>query len=74
MAFVEVEVELSDFDDDELLEEIAERGINISIAVPEGEGSETHQLITTIWLKRRLGVDYDADIDKLIYHVIGKVI
>jgi hypothetical protein len=72
MAYVEVEVELSDFDDDELLEEIASRGLGI--AVPEAEGSETHQLITTIWLKRRLGVDYDADIDALIYHVIGKVI
>ena len=72
MAYVEVEVELSDFDDDELLEEIAVRGLGIS--VPEAEGSETHQLITTIWLKRRLGVDYDADIDALIYHVIGKVI
>jgi len=72
MAYVEVEVDLDQFDDDELLREVAERGIGIS--VPEGEGSETHQLITTIWLKRRLGVDYDADIDKLIYHVIGKVV
>jgi hypothetical protein len=72
MAYVEVEVELSDFDDDDLLEEIAVRGLGISAS--EAEGSETHQLITTIWLKRRLGVDYDADIDALIYHVIGKVI
>lgn len=72
MAYVEVEVDLDQFDDDELLEEVAAR--NLRIDTPEAEGSETHQLITTIWLKRRLGVDYDADIDKLIYHVIGKVI
>jgi hypothetical protein len=72
MAYVQVDVELDQFDDDELLEEIAARGLGIS--VPEAEGSETHQLITTIWLKRRLGVDYGADIDALIYHVIGKVI
>ena len=73
MAYVEVEVELTDFDDDELLEEVAAR--NLRIGVPPGYvGYETHQLITTIWLKRRLGVDYDADIDKLIYHVIGKAI
>lgn len=72
MAYVEVEIDLNQFDDDELLEEVTAR--NLSIATPEGEGSETHQLITTIWLKRRLGVDYDADIDALIYHVIGKAI
>ena len=72
MAYVEVEVDLDQFDDDELLDEVAAR--NLGIAVTEAEGSETHQLITTIWLKRRLGVDYDADIDALIYHVIGKAI
>jgi hypothetical protein len=72
MAYVEVEVDLDQFDDDELLEEVAAR--NLGIAGSEAEGSETHQLITTIWLKRRLGVDYDADIDALIYHVIGKAI
>ena len=68
MAYIEVDIDLDQFDDEELMAEVAAR--NLGIAVPEG----THQLITTIWLKRRLGVDYDADIDALIYHVIGKVI
>ena len=72
MAYIEVDIDLDQFDDDELMAEVAAR--NLGIAVPEAEGSETHQLITTIWLKRRLGVDYDADIDALIYHVIGRVI
>jgi hypothetical protein len=72
MAYIDGTVDLDDFDDDELLEEVVAR--NLVIALSETEGSETYQLITSIWNKRRLGVNYDADIDALIYHVIGKVV
>lgn len=72
MAYIDGTVDLDNFDDDELLEEVVAR--NLVIALSETEGSETYQLITSIWNKRRLGVNYDADIDALIYHVIGKVV
>lgn len=72
MPYIDGVVDLEDFDDDELLEEVVAR--NLVIALSEAEGSETYQLITSIWNKRRLGVGYDADIDALIYHVIGKVV
>jgi hypothetical protein len=72
MAYIDGTVDLDDFDDDELLEEVVAR--NLVIALSETEGSETYQLITSIWNKRRLGVNYDADIDALIYHAIGKVV
>jgi hypothetical protein len=32
------------------------------------------ELLESIWLNRRRGLDYQADLDKLIYGVLGKVI
>ena len=31
-------------------------------------------IITAIWLKRRVGVDYQKEIDELIYEAIGKIV
>jgi hypothetical protein len=73
MAYIDGTVDLDDFDDDELWKEVVARNLVID-NMSETEGSETYQLITYIWNKRRLGVNYDADIDALIYHVIGKVV
>lgn len=69
MPYIEVEVDLDKFDDAELLAEVTARKLSIEMS----EGSETHQLITNIWLKRRLSVSYEKDIDDLIYHVLGRV-
>lgn len=65
---VEVDVDLSDFDTDDLLEELESRGVNID---EPGNGKE---LLTDIWEKRRLGKDYQNELDQLIYVGIGKVI
>ena len=68
-AYVEVEVNLDQFSDDDLLEEISERNLESG-----NTAEETQHLVTSIWLKRRVGVDYQKDLEDLIYNVIGKIV
>jgi hypothetical protein len=65
---VEVEVELDDFDTDELIEELERRGTG---TVEYGNGTEVLQ---AIYEKRRLGKDYQAELDQLIYLGLGKIV
>ncbi len=65
---VEVDVEIEDFDDDSLIDEVGRR--NLLGSFP-GSGSE---LITEIWQKRRVGAKFDRELDDLIYQVIGKIV
>ena len=65
---VEVDVDMSDFDTDDLIEELESRG---SGAVDHGDGKE---LLTAIWLKRRIGQDYQTELNQLIYAGLGKII
>jgi hypothetical protein len=66
---VEVDVELSDFDDDDLIEEIERRRLGVDIA-PE----DTKELIEKIYHLRRLGRDYEQELDQLIYAVTGRAV
>lgn len=67
---VEVDVDLGDFDTDDLLEELESRG-----ALPVESEYNSKELLETIWLKRRMGrTDYDSELDQLIYMGIGKII
>jgi hypothetical protein len=61
---VEVEVELDDFDTDELLEELENRGELIN--------NDDKQLIDIIFHKRRAGQDFSQELDDLIYNTIGR--
>jgi len=66
---VEVDVDLSDFDTEDLVEELESRG-----AAPV-ETSDAKELLQAIWLKRRVGrTDYQMELDQLIYAGLGKVI
>ena len=67
---VEVDVDLADFDTDDLIEELESRGKSIG-----GDySSDSHYLLTAIWEKKRLGADYQAELDQLIYNTLGKII
>lgn len=67
---VEVDVDLGDFDTEDLLDELESRG-----ALPVDSGYNAEELLTAIWLKRRLGrEDYQAELDQLIYAGLGKLI
>lgn len=65
---VEVEVELDDFDTDDLIEELERRGSGV---MDYGNGKETLEII---YEKRRLGKDYQLELDKLIWLGLGKVL
>lgn len=66
---VEVDVDLEDFDTDDLIEELEKRGKGLEVASQSGT-----ELLTAIYQKRRLGQDYQQDLDDLIYLAIGKII
>ena len=66
---VEVDVDLDDFDDYELVDELVRRGKGFEV------NSETPtELVTKIWEKRRLGKDYQQELDELIYVTLGKIV
>jgi hypothetical protein len=66
---VEVDVDLNDFETDDLVEELESRGRGFEVASQTGT-----ELLTAIYLKRRLGQDYQRELDDLIYLGIGKIV
>jgi hypothetical protein len=66
---VEVDVDLNDFDTDDLVEELESRGMGFEVASQTGT-----ELLTAIYLKRRLGQDYQRELDDLIYLGIGRIV
>jgi hypothetical protein len=67
---VEVDVDLSDFDTDDLIEELESRGRGFEVA-----GQAPTELVRKIYEKRRLGNnDYQRELDELIYVALGKIV
>jgi len=67
---VEVNVELTDFETHDLLDELESRG-----ALPVEAMALGRELLEAIWLKRRVGrTDYQTELDQLIYQCLGRVI
>jgi hypothetical protein len=67
MAYIEINVDLDDFSDDDIYEEAIARelfSVDYDIAV----------LIRSLYEKRRLGKDYQSELDKIIYETIGKIL
>lgn len=64
-----VDVDLDDFDTDDLIEELEKRGRAMEVSSKTGT-----ELITAIYEKRRLGQDYQRELDELIYLGIGKFV
>ena len=65
---VEVDVDLSDFETDDLIEELESRGSGV---MDYGDGKEVLQ---AIYEKRRLGQDYQTELEVLIYLGLVKII
>ena len=61
---IEVDVDLSDFDTEDLIEELELRGKQLVV----------NNLIEKIWILRREGRDYQTELDKLIYKTLGKIV
>ena len=67
-VYTEVDVDLGDFDTDDLIEELESRGSGIT---NYGNGTEFLRAINE---KRRLGQDYQSELDQLIWVGLGKVV
>jgi hypothetical protein len=65
---VEVDVELDDFDDDDLIEEVERRNLGVNTDMYGRE------LVERIHQLRRTGQDYQVELDQLIYNVTGKFV
>jgi hypothetical protein len=65
---VEVDVDLDQFDTDDLIEELQSRGVGTS---EYGDGKDVLQ---ALYEKRRLGQDYQLELDQLIWLGLGRVL
>ena len=66
---VEVDVDLDDFEDDELLDEIERRNLGSNVS-----NESVAELVDTIYHLRRQGRDFEQELDRLVYAVTGRVI
>jgi hypothetical protein len=65
---VEVDVDLSEFETDDLIEELESRGAGT------GEFGDGKDILMSIYEKRRLGKDYQVELEQLIWLGLGKVV
>lgn len=65
---VEVDVDLGDFETDDLIEELDSRGVGTG---GFGDGKD---ILMSIYEKRRLGKDYQSELEQLIWLGLGKFI
>lgn len=67
----EVEVDLADFDTDDLIEELESRGVDYNTNGVDGD--EMRQLLEEIYYKRSLNKDYQNELNRLIWGVLGRI-
>lgn len=67
---VEVDVDISEFETEDLIDELESRG-----ELPSSTGPyDSNELIQKIWMLRRNGKDYQTLLDDLIYAVTGRIV
>jgi hypothetical protein len=67
---VDVDVDLGDFETEDLIEELESRD-----ELPSSTGPyDSRELVEQIWMLRRNGKDYQRQLDDLIYAVTGRII
>lgn len=69
---VDVEVDLAEIYDEDLIDELERRNLEVPGGFSEPEA--TKDLIIKIWHLRRCGRDYQTELDALIYASIGKIV
>lgn len=65
-TYVSVDVDLGEFDTDDLIEELESRGKAV------GSLTDNSVLVNSIYEKRRLNQDYQKELDELLYQVTGR--
>lgn len=79
-ASVDIDVDFDDLDTKDLIDELQDRGYHVyegdrpaSVATP-ADPSLYRQLIEQIYHQKRQGKPVEAELDRLIYDVLGRVI
>jgi hypothetical protein len=76
MPYVEVWVDpesnLEEYSDDELIDELKRRGQDYNTTFVDGDAMRL--ILEKIWYNRRLGKDYQTELNELIYGVLGKIV
>jgi hypothetical protein len=66
----DVDIDMYDIDTEDLIDELERRNKETSVRL----NFEHKELIEKIWMNRRAGKGYQAELDQLIYNVLGKMI
>jgi hypothetical protein len=69
---VDVEIELDEFDDDELVRELDRRGLDYNTTGIDAD--EARVMLEQVHQLRRTGQKHDVELDQLIYYVLGKIV
>ena len=68
---VDVDVDLEDFDTDDLIDELERRGSDYN--TKDVDGDLNREILQQIWLKRRMNEPFEAELDQLIWNVVGRM-
>ena len=76
MTYVTVQVDadeiLEELTDDELIDELKSRGKDYNLHFVDP--SKIKEVFQTLYEKRRIGKDYQSELDQLIFGILGKII
>lgn len=76
MPYVTVEVDadeiLEELTDEEIISELKSRGKDYNTKFVDGD--KMKEVLQTLYEKRRIGKDYQSELDELIYGILGKII
>ena len=68
---VDVDVDLEHFDTDDLIDELERRGSDYNTQGVDGDLNR--DILQQIWLKRRMNQPFEAELDQLIWNVVGRI-
>ena len=68
---VDVDVGLENFDTDDLIDELERRGSDYNTQGVDGDLNR--DILQQIWLKRRMNQPFEAELDQLIWNVVGRI-
>ena len=72
---VDVSIDLEDFDTDDLIDELEDRGYDVTYNAEEQDisGAYNKEILDQIYHLRRQNKDYQSELDILIYNILGRI-
>ena len=73
---IEVDVDLDEFDTDDMVAELRRRGVGIDpldLNTVDVDADELRETLQNLYHKRRQGLDYERELDQLIWYGLGRI-